>query len=100
MRRNLGLVLALAAAPTAAAQVPLEAMLSYPFVDQLVAAPAGNRIGWLTTVKGVRTVWTAAGPVFTPRKVASTGCRRRAGADQPRLYPGRQPHGVGPRRRA
>ena len=48
-------------------------MLSYPFVDELVAADIGARIGWLTTVRGVRTVWTAAGPQFTPRRVASTG---------------------------
>ena len=62
-----------AAAAHAAAPPPLDAMLSYPFVDELVAADSGARIGWLTTVAGVRTVWTAAGPQFTPRRVASTG---------------------------
>ena len=51
----------------------LDAMLSYPFVDELVASLQGNRIGWLTTVKGVRTVWTAGSPSFAPRKIASTG---------------------------
>ncbi|MBV8972096.1 MAG: S9 family peptidase [Sphingomonadaceae bacterium] len=64
----------LASAATAATPPPsLDAMLSYPFVDQLIAASAGDRIGWLTTVNGVRTVWTAAAPGFAPRKVASTG---------------------------
>ncbi len=72
MQRYVALALGLSALPVAAASPPLEAMLSYPFVDQLTAAPAGNRIGWLTTVNGVRTVWTAAGPRFAPRKVAST----------------------------
>jgi len=65
--------LAVIAAPAASAPVPLETLLSYPFVNELVAVDRGERIAWLTTVKGVRTVWTAAGPAFEARKVASTG---------------------------
>ena len=72
----IGAVVSRTASPAAtiapAAPPSLSVMLSYPFVDQLVADPGGTRIGWITTVAGVRTVWTAAAPQFTPRRVAST----------------------------
>ena len=64
-------------------------MLSYPFVDELTAA--GNRIGWLTTVKGVRTVWTAAAPRLRPAQGCEHRRRRRAGADRADLHPRRRP---------
>jgi dipeptidyl aminopeptidase/acylaminoacyl peptidase len=60
----------LAGAPLAAEAPPgLEPMLAYPFVNELVAAENGHRIAWLTTVKGVRNVWTASAPGFAPRQV-------------------------------
>nr|WP_295659975.1 prolyl oligopeptidase family serine peptidase [Polymorphobacter sp.] len=62
----------LLAGTSLAAEAPppgLEAMLAYPFVNELVAAPKGERIAWLTTVKGVRNVWTATAPGFAPRQV-------------------------------
>ncbi|UAJ10845.1 prolyl oligopeptidase family serine peptidase [Glacieibacterium megasporae] len=61
----------LAAMPLPAETPPpgLEAMLAYPFVNELVAAEKGDRIAWLTTVKGVRNVWTATAPGFAPRQV-------------------------------
>jgi len=47
----------------------LEQALSYPFVDDLVAAPHADRIAWVRMVRGVRNVWVADGPGLTPRQV-------------------------------
>ena len=51
----------------------LSAQLSYPFLDGLVAAEKGKRIGWLGNRMGVRTVWTAAAPDYRPQALFSTG---------------------------
>ncbi len=59
--------------PGPGAPPSLEAMLSYPFVNDLVASQSGGRIAWITTVKGVRSVWLATAPGFTARQVAGTG---------------------------
>jgi dipeptidyl aminopeptidase/acylaminoacyl peptidase len=45
--------------------------LSYPFISDLVRAPASDRIAWVRTVKGVRNVWVAEGPSFSPRQVTA-----------------------------
>ena len=70
----LGLTL-LVASPIgpAAAQAPppgltLEQALSYPFISGLVAAERADRIAWVQDVRGVRNVWVAEGPAFTPRQ--------------------------------
>lgn len=42
--------------------------LSYPFVQGLVSAPHADRVAWVRDVKGVRNVWVAEGPSFTPRQ--------------------------------
>ncbi len=60
---------ALLAGPAVATPPGLEAMLSYPFVNELVAPAKGERIAWITTVKGVRNVWTATAPGFAARAV-------------------------------
>jgi dipeptidyl aminopeptidase/acylaminoacyl peptidase len=66
---GIGLVLALAASATAQpARAPtLAQFLAYPFVSDLVSADRADRIAWVETVKGVRNIWTAEGPAFTPR---------------------------------
>ena len=64
--------LAIAAWATAvAAPSPpsLEAMLGYPFQDDLVAATRGGAIAWVETVNGVRNVWLARAPDYAPRQV-------------------------------
>ena len=48
-----------------------EQALSYPFVSELAGAPSGSAIAWARTVRGVRTIWYAAGPGFAPRQVTS-----------------------------
>jgi dipeptidyl aminopeptidase/acylaminoacyl peptidase len=42
--------------------------LAYPFTVGLVSAPHADRIAWVRNVKGVRNVWVAQGPAFTPRQ--------------------------------
>jgi dipeptidyl aminopeptidase/acylaminoacyl peptidase len=49
--------------------VTLAAMLGYPFQSDLAAAPRGDTIAWVRNVRGVRNVWMARGPDFTPRQV-------------------------------
>lgn len=60
---------------SAAAPLPnLEATLAYPHLSEITSAPGtGSRIAWTRTQRGVRTVFTAAAPDWTPREVASTG---------------------------
>lgn len=59
-----------ASAPAAA--IPdLPTMLSYPFLDGLTAAGDADRIAWTGNVAGIRSVWTAAGPDFHPRRVTT-----------------------------
>ena len=43
--------------------------LSYPFQDQLVSAPFADRIAWVQDIAGLRNVWTAQGPEFTPHQL-------------------------------
>lgn len=49
----------------------LEQILSYPFTEELVAAPTGARIAWVFNRVGVRNVWVAEGPDFKARPVTS-----------------------------
>lgn len=71
------LVLALAAmtAVGPAAQTPraytLEDILSYPFPDLLVAAPAGNVVAWTFNERGQRNIYVAAAPDFAARRLTS-----------------------------
>jgi dipeptidyl aminopeptidase/acylaminoacyl peptidase len=55
----------------AAANFSLTDVLAYPFVDSLVSAPAANRVAWVRVVRGVRNIWVADGPSFTPRQVTA-----------------------------
>jgi dipeptidyl aminopeptidase/acylaminoacyl peptidase len=47
----------------------LEQALSYPFVQDLTAAPKADRIAWIRVVGGVRNIWVADGPGLKPRQV-------------------------------
>jgi dipeptidyl aminopeptidase/acylaminoacyl peptidase len=59
------------AASAATAPPTLTAMLGYPFQDDLTAAPLGGAIAWVEAVRGVRNVWAASAPDFTPRQITS-----------------------------
>ncbi|HEX5438412.1 MAG TPA: prolyl oligopeptidase family serine peptidase [Gemmatimonadaceae bacterium] len=47
----------------------LAQVLSYPFPQQLVAAPTGQKIAWVFNEQGVRNVWVAEGPKWTAQQV-------------------------------
>jgi hypothetical protein len=44
-------------------------VLHYPFATQLAAAERSDVIAWVCNLDGVRNVWVARGPAFTPAKV-------------------------------
>ncbi|WP_293367200.1 prolyl oligopeptidase family serine peptidase [Phenylobacterium sp.] len=50
------------------ANFSIQDTLSYPFVLGLVSAPHADRIAWVRDVKGVRNVWVAQAPDFTPKQ--------------------------------
>ena len=52
-----------------AADFTLPQALAYPFVDDLTADKAGQRIAWVRIVGGVRNIWVAEAPGFAPRQV-------------------------------
>ena len=49
----------------------LESIKSAPFPTELVSAKVGDKIAWAMDEKGVRNIYVAAGPSFTPRKLTS-----------------------------
>jgi dipeptidyl aminopeptidase/acylaminoacyl peptidase len=63
-----GLLLALAAAApvTTAAGFSIREVLSYPYVSELAASDRHDVIAWVRNLEGVRNVWAAQGPAFTP----------------------------------
>lgn len=48
-------------------QVTLEALLSWPFPSEIVAAPRGGQVAWVQNEKGSRNVWVASPPQYQPR---------------------------------
>ncbi len=75
--RALPVILLLVAAVSAAqpARAPggytLEQVTGYAFPSDLTAAPAGDWIAWSSVQRGVRNIWIARGPEFTPRMLTS-----------------------------
>src|SRR4029079_18235168 len=48
---------------------PLAQVMSYPFPDNLIAAPSGGRVAWTLDERGVRNIYVADAPDFAARKV-------------------------------
>ncbi len=72
--RSAVLVLALIAAPLAAEPpFTVDRVLSAPFPDQLVAAPAGGAVAWVANDRGVRNVWVAEPPAYHGRQLTHYG---------------------------
>ena len=73
MRNTLVIALIAVAIPCAAQgkQLTLEGLLSVPFPDGLVAAPAGGAVAWTFDEAGSRNVWVARPPDYKARKVTS-----------------------------
>ena len=60
--------------PRPAAQAPaftLDDVLSYPFPDNLISAPAGNAVAWTFNERGQRNVYVATAPDFAARRVTA-----------------------------
>jgi dipeptidyl aminopeptidase/acylaminoacyl peptidase len=49
----------------------LDQVTSYPFPNELVAAPSGGRIAWALNEAGKRNVWVADAPDYKPRRVTN-----------------------------
>jgi len=64
------IVLALASAHAGArSEFSMAQVLHYPFATELAAAERGDVVAWVCNLDGVRNVWVARGPAFTPAKV-------------------------------
>lgn len=53
------------------AQVTIENLLQVPFPTALTSSPDGKRIAWVFNDRGVRNIYVADVPDFTPRKITS-----------------------------
>lgn len=49
----------------------LEQIMAAPFASELVAAPGGDAVAWITNVKGARNVWTARAPAWSGRQLTA-----------------------------
>jgi dipeptidyl aminopeptidase/acylaminoacyl peptidase len=63
------LVPSAAAQPGAEPAFTFEQVRSYPFPSGLTAAHTGSRIAWAFNEHGLRNVYVAEGPAFTPRRL-------------------------------
>ncbi len=54
-----------------AQNIPFKSFKSYPFPTELCSASQGSKIAWAMDEQGVRNVYVAEGPAFTPRKVTN-----------------------------
>ncbi|MGH8278571.1 MAG: S9 family peptidase [Gammaproteobacteria bacterium] len=64
-----GLGLRPSLAQPAPANFSMAQVLGYPYPTDLVAAPEGNAIAWVINERGVRNIWVARAPDYTPRLV-------------------------------
>ena len=51
----------------------LDQLLSAPFPDELVAAPAGGAVAWVFNTRGARNVWVAEPPGYAGKAVTTYG---------------------------
>ena len=49
----------------------LEQATSFPYPNELAAAPTGSRIAWAVNERGKRNLYAAEGPSFAPRKLTN-----------------------------
>ena len=49
-----------------------EDVRSYPFPNELTASATGMRIAWALNEQGLRNVYVAEGPAFTPKKITGS----------------------------
>jgi len=53
------------------ASFTLAQIKSYPFPNELTAAPSGSRMAWALNERGLRNVWVAEGPDFKARRLTN-----------------------------
>lgn len=58
-----------AVAADAAGSFTLRQILGYPFPTELTGAASSHMIAWQLNERGVRNIWVASGPDFTPRQI-------------------------------
>jgi dipeptidyl aminopeptidase/acylaminoacyl peptidase len=63
------LLTAVVASVSLGAPFTMHDVLHYPYVSELAAAADGDAIAWVRNISGVRNVWVARGPDFTPRQM-------------------------------
>jgi dipeptidyl aminopeptidase/acylaminoacyl peptidase len=51
--------------------VTLDALLAAPFPSEIVAAPGGGQVAWISNARGARNVWIATAPSFAARQLTS-----------------------------
>jgi len=71
-----GLLAVIALAPavgraSARSEFSMAQALHYPFATELAAAGHGDVIAWVCNLDGVRNIWLARSPSFTPAKSTS-----------------------------
>jgi len=59
----------LSLAANARSEFSMQQVLHYPFATELAAAERGDAIAWVCNLDGVRNIWLARAPDFTPAKV-------------------------------
>ena len=65
------ILLLLASAKAQSAQVTIEKVLSAPFPQEIVAAPAGGLVAWVSNARGARNIWVAALPDYRGRQITN-----------------------------
>jgi dipeptidyl aminopeptidase/acylaminoacyl peptidase len=50
-------------------QFTMEQVLHYPYVPELAAAERADVIAWVNNIDGLRNIWVARGPAYTPIQV-------------------------------
>jgi dipeptidyl aminopeptidase/acylaminoacyl peptidase len=76
MRLRLAAVLALVALPLSGQRpsaFTVDQVTTYPFPNELTAAPVGGRIAWALNEQGRRNIWVADGPDYRPRQLTAYG---------------------------
>src|SRR5256885_8077710 len=64
-------LLAPAALPAQQPAFTIEQVMSAPFPDELVAAPAGGAVAWVFNDRGARNIWVAAPPDYRAHAITA-----------------------------
>lgn len=49
----------------------IESVLGSAFPTDLVGAPVGDQVAWVSNRAGIRNIWTAKGPLWTPKQITN-----------------------------